>query len=49
MASIATSPGTFGKKIESNTRNMEEWMIQFIRELQLLRIGDKTPGQNSVL
>lgn len=42
MASISASPGTFGKRIESNTNNMEEWMIRFIHEIQRLRAGDTT-------
>jgi hypothetical protein len=49
MASIMASPGTFGKKIESNTHNLEEWVVQLVNELRRLRIGDNLPVDGSVL
>ena len=47
MASISASPGTFAKKIESNTHNLEEWAMRLITEIQRLRSGDTavTPGE----
>ena len=41
MASITASGGTFGKKIESNTHNLEEWVMRLITEIQRLRAGDE--------
>lgn len=49
MASITASSPTFGKKLEVNTHNLEEWMILLLNEIRRLRIGDTAPGESDVL
>ena len=49
MASITASPGTFAKKIESNTHNLEEWVIKLLNEIRRLRIGETAEGEGDVL
>jgi len=49
MASVTSSPGTFGKKIESNTHNLEEWVMLLINEIRRLRVGDTAPTEGNIL
>ena len=49
MASINSSSPAFGKRLDVNTKNLEEWMIKLLNEFRRLRIGDTAPGEAEVL
>ncbi len=49
MPSISSSPATFGKQLNVNTKNLEEWMIKLLNEVRRLRIGDTSAGEAEVL
>lgn len=49
MASITASSPTFGKKLDSNTKDLEEWMVKLLNEFRRLRMGDTSPGEADVL
>ena len=49
MATITASSPTFGKKLDTNTKDLEEWMIKLLNEFRRLRIGDTSTGEADVL
>ena len=49
MAGINSSQATFGKRLDQNTKNMEEWLMLLLNEIRLLRLGDTTSDGGNVL
>lgn len=49
MPSISGGQATFGKRLETNTKNMEEWLILVLNEIRRLRMGDTSAGEGDAL
>lgn len=49
MATISASQATFGKKLDKNTMNLEEWLMLLVNEIRLLRLGDTTSDGGNIL
>lgn len=49
MPSISGGQATFGKRLEMNTKNLEEWLSLVVNEIRRLRIGDTSAGEGDAL